>query len=173
MPLFPVMRLLLPVAAIVMITGCTPVNTTSYSAKARTTYTWRVEYDSPGDRTPARIEDFASTSLITYNSVRSEEAVTGPDEQGLFWPALPAKPTVDEIEKRDTNSNEKPGQPLLHKSATYEVSYTRDGKDVTAPTNYDVYRTVSKNAATQVPLKFILGVDDTRVEKAEPINAVK
>jgi hypothetical protein len=168
MPLFPIVRPLFSLAAIAMIVGCTPVNTSNYSATARTTYTWRVEYDNGSDRAPARIEDFESTSLLTYNGIRSEQAVTGPDEQGLFWPALPPKPTVDAIEQRSPNFNEKPGPPLLNKTTTYEVSYNRQGQNVTVPTNYDVYRTIVKCAATQTPLKFTLGVDDNRVEKAEP-----
>jgi hypothetical protein len=155
---------------IVGISGCTPVNTTNYSATARTTYVWRVEYDAPGDRTPARQEDFASTTVLSYNGVRPDDAVTGPDERGLFWPALPPQPTVDSIEQRDTNPNEKPGTPLLNKIEAYEVSYNRDGQNVTVPTNYDVYRTIVKNAARQTPLKFTLGLDDRRVEKAEPSN---
>jgi hypothetical protein len=165
---FPVLHLLVPAATIGLLIGCTPVNTADYSAKAITTYVWRVEYDNGNTRTPDRIEDFTSTALTTYNSVKPEDAVTGPDEKGLYWPALPPKPTLDEVEKRA--SNEKPGAPLLHQIDRYEVSYNREGKNVTVPTNYDVYRTVSQNAKTQTPLKFILGVDDQRVEKAELSN---
>jgi hypothetical protein len=168
MTLFPIGRALFPIAAIALIAGCSPVNTTNYSATAHTKYTWQVEYDNGADRTPGRIHDFAMTNLITYNGVRPEQAVTGPDEQGLFWPALPPKPGVDAIENYDTNPNEKPGPPLLNKTVDYEVTYNRDGQNVTVSTNYDVYRTIVKNAATQTPLKFTLGIDDKRVEKAEP-----
>jgi hypothetical protein len=164
---FPVLHWLCPVATIGLLFGCTPVNTADYSAKAITTYIWRVEYNDGNDRVPDRIEDFTTTSLTTYNSVKPEDAVTGPDDRGLYWPALPPKPTLDEIEKRTKAANEKPGAPLLHQADRYEVSYNREGKNVTVPTNYDVYRTVSQNAKTQTPLRFILGVDDQRVEKAE------
>jgi hypothetical protein len=170
MVMFPAIRPLFPMVSLLLTIGCTPVNTSNYSAKATTTYVWRVEYDNGNDRTPARIADFASTSLVTYNSVKPEDAVTGPDEQGLYWPALPPKPTVDEIEKSLKDTNEKPSAPLLHKTESYQVSYNREGKDVIVPTNYDVYRAISKNAKTQTPLKFILGVDDQRVEKVEPIG---
>lgn len=163
---------MLPVAAIVWTTGCTPVNTADYSATAKTTYTWRVEYDNGNDRVPGRIEDFGSTALITYNGVKPEGAVTGPDEQGLYWPALPPKPSIDEVEKRNTAYNEEPQAPLLHKEVTYEITYNREGQTVTVPTNFDVYRTIVKNAKDQKPLKFILGVDDQRVEKAEPIEGL-
>ncbi len=171
MPLLSPLRLLFPIVTIGLITSCTPVNTTNYSATARTTYTWRVEYDSGSDRALGRQEDFDSTSLITYNGVRPDQAVTGPDERGLFWPALPPKPTVDAIEQRDTDPNEKPGPPLLQKTEKYEVSYNRDGQNVTVPTNYDVYRTIVKHAANQTPLKFTLGVDDRRVEQAAPATS--
>ncbi|MBE9029790.1 hypothetical protein IQ266_08625 [filamentous cyanobacterium LEGE 11480] len=153
-----------------MLVGCTPVNTANYSATAKTTYVWRVEYDNGSDRTPGRLEDFGTTSLITYNGVKPDGAVTGPDEKGLFWPKLPPKPNVDEIEKRNTAYNEEPKSPLLHKNVTYKVTYDREGQNVTVPTNYDVYRTIVKNAKTQTPLKFTLGVDDNRVEKAVPIS---
>ncbi|NJN48726.1 MAG: hypothetical protein HC805_01615 [Alkalinema sp. RL_2_19] len=171
MTFLPNIRIFTPIAAIVMLIGCTPVNTADYSATAKTTYIWRVEYDNGSDRTPGRIEAFATTNLVTYNGVKPDGAVTGPDEQGLFWPALPPKPTVDAIEQRNTAYNEAPKAPLLHKDVTYNVTYNRAGETVTVPTNYDVYRTIVKNAKTQTPLKFTLGIDDKRVEKAEPIDS--
>lgn len=152
------------------LTACDTVTTTQYEATALTTYTWQVEYAiSPSDSSRSRVEEFSSTSLLNRNGIEPEMAVTGPDDRGLWWPALPPRPTVDEIEAK-TQPSETARTPELIKSVEYEITYQADNQTQTLPTNYDVYREVVKAYPNQIPLELILGINQGSVEKAEPQN---
>lgn len=96
-------------------------------------------------------------------------AVTGPDDRGLWWPALPPRPTVDEIEAK-TQPSEIARTPELIKSVEYQMTYQAENQTQTLPTNYDVYREVVKAYPNQIPLELILGINQGSVEKAEPQN---
>jgi len=148
--------------------GCSNVTSNQYEATALVTLTWKVEYslNRTTDKNP-RVELFASTSLVNRNGIKPEGAVTGPDERGLWWPALPPKPTLDELEKLEKN-DEKPSNPELLREVKYEITYRDHDQKVTLPTNYEVYRQVAKTYPTQTPLNLTLGVNDASVEKAEP-----
>lgn len=149
--------------------GCTMQTTNQYEATARTTYTWQVRYyanQSRRDR-DARLESLASTSLLSRNGEKPESAVIGPDDKGLWWPAIPPKPTLDEIEKRQ-RSYETASPPELLQKVDYQISYNNGEKMVSLPTNHDVYREVVKAYPTRTPLELTLGVEDRSVEKAEP-----
>ena len=148
--------------------GCSNVTSNQYEATALVTLTWKVEYslNRTTDKNP-RVELFASTSLVNRNGIKPEGAVTGPDERGLWWPALPPKPTLDELEKLEKN-DEKPSNPELLREVKYEITYRDHDQKVTLPTNYEVYRQVAKTYSTQTPLSLTLGVNDASVEKAEP-----
>lgn len=151
------------------IAACEPVTTnfatTDYSATANVTYTWQVRYnrddgrDRPND---TRLEKFASVSLENQNGVRPGPAVTGPDEAGLWWPELPPKPTVDEVESRQQD-NEQPESPELIKSVDYTLTVDQAGQQKTLPTSYKVYRQAVKAHANQRPLEVILGPQDGSV----------
>ena len=71
------------------LTGCDTVVADQYEATALVTYTWQVEYRPKGpnpDRPrTGRQEKFASVSLLNRNGVQPDGAVTGPDDQGLWW----------------------------------------------------------------------------------------
>ncbi|MBW4663099.1 MAG: hypothetical protein KME01_02690 [Chroococcus sp. CMT-3BRIN-NPC107] len=139
-----------------------------YEATALTTYTWQVEYAvNPGSDNLTRLETFASTSLLNRNGIKPENAVTDPDDKGLWWAALPPRPTVDEIEQRQKFS-QKPTIPQLIKSVDYRLSYTAGNQQQTLPTNYQVYRQVVKAYAQKAPLQLTLGVNNDTVEKAQP-----
>ena len=143
----------------------TNVYTSDYSATATVTYTWHVRYnrDSGQDRpNDTRIEKFASVSLENQNGVRPGLAVTGPDEKGLWWPQLPPKPTVDDIEAR-LDKNERPEAPELIKSVDYTLTVDQAGQQRTLPTSYEVYREAVKAHANQRPLEVILGPQDGSV----------
>ncbi len=148
---------------LVAIAACEPITTnfytTDYSATATVTYTWQVRYnkatgqDRPND---TRLEKFASVSLENQNGVRPGLAVTGPDDQGLWWPQLPPKPTVDEVEAR-LDKNERAEAPELIRSVAYILTVDQAGQQQTLPTSYKVYRQVVKAHANQRPLEVILG----------------
>ena len=139
--------------------------TSDYSATATVTYTWHVRYNraDPRDRpNDTRVEKFDSISLDNQNGVRPGLAVTGPDEKGLWWPQLPPKPTVDDIESR-LGDNENPSAPEIIKSVDYSLTIDQAGQQRTLPTSYKVYRQAVKAHAEQRPLEVILGPQDGSV----------
>lgn len=151
----------------IALTSCSTVTTTEYEATAKTTYTWQVEYSTnPSKDNLTRFETFAVSSLLNRNGIKPANAVTGPDERGLWWAALPPRPTVDEIEQRQ-KPLEKPSTPQLIKSVDYQLTYRSDEQQRTLPTNYQVYRQVVKAYPQKAPLQLTLGVNDDSVEKAE------
>ena len=151
-----------------LIPGCANVITTRYEATALVTYTWQVQYNSNPDKPIRdRREKFASTSLLNRNGERPDDAVTGPDDKGLWWPALPPRPTVDEIEA-EKRSGDEVEQPQLIKSVDYNITYEDEGREVTLPTNYSVYRQVVKAYPEQKPLELTIAGDENFVTKADP-----
>ncbi|EKF02030.1 MULTISPECIES: hypothetical protein [unclassified Tolypothrix] len=145
------------------LSSCSTVSSSDYEATALTTYTWRVKYiNEPSPE----FENFATTSLLNRNGIKPEGAVTGPDDRGLWWPALPPRPTVSEVEQRKKPQQEV-SQPELLKTVEYKVSYKVGSEQKIFPTNYDVYREVVKAYPSRIPLSFTLGVNDDTVEKAE------
>lgn len=147
--------------------GCTTLLTQDYEATAVTTYTWFVEYITDENKVNGtRIERFGSSSLINTNGTMPELAVTGPDDRGLWWPDLPPRPTVDELEARQRPSEEI-GDVELNKSVDYSLTYQANGETVTLPADYSVYRAAVKAHQDNRPLELTLGVADSTVEKAE------
>jgi hypothetical protein len=65
---------------------------------------------------------------------------------------------------------EQASTPELIKSVEYQLSYRQGDRQVTLPTNYQVYRQVVKAYPTRTPLQLTLGVTDKSVEKAEPMK---
>jgi hypothetical protein len=153
----------------ILLTSCSTVTTNQYEATARTTYTWQVKYsiNPTSDRSP-RFETFASTSLVNRNGQKPAEAVRGPDDRGLWWPALPPRPTIDQVEQRQ-RPQELATTPELLKSVEYQLTYRQGDQQRTLPTNYQVYRQVVKAYPSQT-LRLTLGVNNNSVEKAEPIK---
>lgn len=151
----------------IALTSCSTVTTTEYEATAKTTYTWQVEYSTNASKDNlTRFETFAVSSLLNRNGIKPANAVTGPDDRGLWWAALPPRPTVDEIEQRQ-KSLEKPSTPQLIKSVDYQLTYQAGEQKRTLPTNYQVYRQVVKAYPQKAPLQLTLGVNDDTVEKAQ------
>lgn len=150
----------------IFLASCSTVTTTQYEATARTTYTWQVEYFvNQSNDNLTRYETFATSSLLNRNGIKPENAVTGPDDKGLWWAALPPRPTVDEIEQRQ--KSQKPGSPQLIKSVDYRLTYTAGNQQQTLPANYQVYRQVVKAYPQKTPLQLTLGVNNDTVEKAQ------
>jgi hypothetical protein len=154
----------------VTLSGCDTVTTNQYEATALTTMTWQVQYftSSANEKQP-RFEEFASNSLLNRNGEKPKEAVLGPDDKGLWWSALPPRPSIDEVEQRQ-KSGEEPSKPEILRNVKYEMTYQQDGQTVTLPTNYDVYRQVAKAYPSRKPLQLTLGVNNASVTKAEPIQ---
>ncbi len=146
------------------LTGCNNILTDRYEATALVTYTWQVPYSNKREKF-LRQETFATNSLLNRNGQKPEGAVTGPDDKGLWWPALPPRPTVSEIEQKQ-QTNETPTAPELLKNIEYELTYQVGEGTVTLPTNHQVYREVAKAYPSRLPLKFTLGVGDASVDQA-------
>lgn len=155
------------VALLTTLTSCTNLTVNQYEATALTSYTWQVKYaDNLANVKLPRFETFATTFLLNRNGLKPNGAVTGPDDQGLWWPALPKRPTVDEVEQRKGLQQEA-SKPELLKSVKYEITYEAGAQRRTLPTNYDVYRQVVKSYPSRAPLELTLGVNENSVEKAE------
>lgn len=146
------------------LTSCNNILTDRYEATALVTYTWQVSYAHKREKFP-RQETFATNSLLNRNGQKPVGAVTGPDDQGLWWPALPPRPTVEQIEQKQ-QLNETPGSPELLKKVAYQLTYQVGEETVTLPTNHQVYREVALSYPSRLPLKFTLGVGDASVDRA-------
>ena len=139
-----------------------------YEATAEATYTWRVNYtpDPSGDKR-GRYQEFESASLINVNGEKPEGAVLQ-DDKSIWWPKLPPKPTVDDLEAGKKKSYEKIGKPELLRQVEYRVKFNKDGERLNLPTNHSVYRQVAKNYP-DIPLNFTMGVNNGSVTKATPV----
>ncbi|NJL09238.1 MAG: hypothetical protein HC908_00405 [Calothrix sp. SM1_7_51] len=163
-------RLLFLLLFSAVITSCSNVTTSQYEATALTTYTWQVKYANNLASEPLpRLSEFATTSLLNHNGLKPSGAVTGPDDRGLWWAALPPRPTVDEVEQRK-GSQQEASTPELLKSVKYQLTYGVGAQQRTLPTNYEVYRQVVKAYPSRTPLELTLGVGENSVEKAETIG---
>jgi hypothetical protein len=162
--------LLVSTCVAVVLSSCDTVTTDQYEATALTTLTWQVQYSiNPVTDNQPRFEEFASNSLLNRNGEKPKDAVIGPDDKGLWWPKLPPRPTIDEVEQRQ-KSGEEASKPELLRNVKYEMTYQQDGQKVTLPTNYDVYRQVARAYPSRKPLQLTLGVNNGSVTKAEPIQ---
>lgn len=168
----PKLIFLLPTVAVLTtltLSSCSTLTTDQYEATALTSYTWQIKVaDDLAKENLARFETFATTSLLNRNGLKPSGAVTGPDDKGLWWPALPPRPSVDEVEQR--KKHQQASNPELLKSVKYELNYRVGEQQRTLPTNYEVYRQVVKAYPSRTPLQLTLGLNDNSVEKAEPVG---
>jgi hypothetical protein len=152
------------------LTSCSTTTAEQYEATALTSYSWQVKYANNLTSEPRpRIETFATTSVLNRNGVKPSGEIIGPDDRGLWWPTLPPRPSVDEVEQRK-RPQEEIGKPELVKDVKYKLTYGVGNSQQTLPTNYDVYRQVVKAYPQKTPLELTLGVNDNSVEKAEPVS---
>ena len=152
---------------VMMVAGCTNLLTNDYEATAITTYVWQVEYSGQSDRPlDRRLERFATTSLTNVDGIQPDAAVSGPDDQGLWWPAVPPRPTVDDLEAGQKDG-ETVGTPELIKQVDYTLSFYLDGGQQTLPADYSVYRQAVKGKQDQRSLELTLGPAEKSVTKAE------
>ena len=153
----------------VAIAACNQTTLNTYEATATVTYTWQATYtprssqDRPND---TRIEQFESASLVNQNGLEPPAAVTGPDEKGLWWPALPPEPNVDALESRQ-QADERYSPPELIKSVDYAITVDQAGTATTLPTNYEVYRAAARAYPDQRSLDITYGPGDESVINAK------
>lgn len=146
------------------------ITTGTYEATAKVTYTWQVEYAESFDKAQTiRRETFASTSLVNRNGLKPDEAVTGPDDLGLYWPALPPRPTAEELENAKATPTERREDPQLLKSVDYAITFDYDGQRRTLPTHASVYRTAAKAFANEQALELTLGPGEKNVGDARAL----
>lgn len=152
------------------IAGCQEVVTDDFEAMAVTTYTWRAEYSpqgvSPDRPREGRMETFETNSLVNTNGQPTVDPTGDRDENGIWWPALPPKPTVEDLEARQ-KEGEVFSEPLIEKSVKYSLKFDKTGETVTLPTDFSVYRQAVKAYEADRPLKLLLGAQDAYVQKAE------
>jgi len=152
------------------LTSCSTASVEQYEATALTSYTWQVKYANNLTNSPQpRIESFGTASLLNRNGLKPAGAVIGPDDRGLWWPTLPPRPSIDELEQRK-KPQEEAGKPELQKTVKYQITYGVGEQQKTLPTNYDVYRQVVKAYPSKNPLELTFGLNDDSVEKAEPVS---
>jgi hypothetical protein len=152
------------------VASCSEVVTQDYEAIAVTTYTWRAEY-TPQGVTPdrpreGRIETFETNSLVNMNGEPTVDATGERDETGIWWPALPPKPTVEDLEARQ-QAGEVFSEPLIDQRVEYSLTFEQTGETVTLPTDASVYRQAVQAYERDRPLKLLLGAQDAYVQQAE------
>ena len=120
------LHLLIPCAIAAVLASCSsgrqPLEVTQCEAAvARATYRWQVTFSPRGtsrDGIDERREMFGESTLITRNGEAPLRSATGPDENGVWWPELPERPSAREMEARaetlETHSN-----PVLVRSVDY------------------------------------------------------
>ncbi|MBF2004924.1 hypothetical protein ACF3DV_29195 [Chlorogloeopsis fritschii PCC 9212] len=166
--IFSLLTLVVPITLTLI--GCSTPTTDEYEATALTSYTWQVKYayNLTNEKSP-RVETFATTSLLNRNGLKPSGTAIGPDDKGLWWPTLPPRPSVDEVEQRQ-KPQEEASKPELLKAVEYKITYRVGDQKRTLPTNYQVYRQVVKAYPSRTPLQLTLGIGDNSVEKAEPVR---
>jgi len=146
---------------LVVLSSCTPsgdpiAKTSCTQAIAEATYTWRVNYwtSRTGGPNAQRWEEFDSTSLTTFNAKKPEGAVTGPDDNEVWYPALPKRPTPDEMdERREPGESQDPPEMLT------TVNYSLDCADGKLKADKNIYRQVAKavKASESANVNYTLG----------------
>ena len=152
----------------IVLAACEDMVVRDYEAIATATVTWRVPYEVPGDRLE-RYEEFASASVVNLNGEKPEESLPEADDKGVWWPKLPPRPGVDEIEER-AESGETPGRPEALREVKYALKFEKDTKIVELPTNYATYRQAVRARRDGKALDLTLGPREGSVTKAEPVE---
>jgi hypothetical protein len=116
------------IVTLLTLTSCNSNNeiistTQCQTAIAIATQTWEVEYyisKTSGGFNTRRTQPFQSNTLTNVNGVKPIDAVTGPDDEGVWWAALPPRPTADEVDQ-NRQVGEQRDSPLLQRSVKYQL----------------------------------------------------
>lgn len=126
---FQLSSLLMVGASCWMLGSCTPEGdpiskTPCHQATAIATQTWEVDYyinKTSGGANNQRTQTFEGNTLTNINGESPVGAKYGPDNDGIWWAALPTKPTADEVDaNRQTGEQNDP--PQLQKSVKYRLT---------------------------------------------------
>ena len=112
------------------------------TATAIATQTWEVDYyisKTSGGLNSRRTRSFQSNTLTNMNGEKPANAVSGSDDEGVWWAALPPRPTADEVDQnRDIQEQNDP--PMLQRSVDYQLRC----EEKTLLTDALLYREVSR-----------------------------
>lgn len=111
-------------AAILPLSSCSMIpQTRCLSSVAIATQTWEVNYyinKTSGGFNTQRIRSFQSNTLTNLNGEKPIDAVSGPDDNGVWWGAIPPRPTADEVDQqRELQEFNDP--PQLQRSIDYQL----------------------------------------------------
>jgi hypothetical protein len=133
--------------SLLILSGCSSPNsifpqTHCGTAIAIATQTWEVNYytnKTAGGLNAQRRQSFQSNRLINFNSEKPENAASGPDDTGIWWAALPPRPTIDEIDQhRELQEQNDP--PRLQREVTYQLGCDKSRLS----TNAQLYREAAR-----------------------------
>lgn len=96
------------------------------SAIAEVTQVWRVTYYT--NRTHlnpnnVRVEEFGKTQLTNRNGEKPVDAASGPNAEGVWFPAIPLEPTSEEIEN-ERQFGERYDPPELNRTVKFTLQCT-------------------------------------------------
>ena len=116
----------LSIGVALLLSSCTPSGQIISRTRCRTaiaiaTQTWEVEYyiSNSGSLNSQR-QAFQSNTLTNYNGEKPAAAASGPDDNGVWWAALPPRPTADEVDQYH-QSQELNNPPRLQRSVNYQL----------------------------------------------------
>jgi hypothetical protein len=92
------------------------------TAIAIATQTWEVNYyinKTSGGLNTQRIQPFQSNTITNLNGEKPVNAVSV-DDDGVWWGAIPPRPTADEVDQR-RDLQERNDSPQLQRSVTYQL----------------------------------------------------
>lgn len=115
------------IAAFLALNGCTEKNrliptTQCNAAIAIATQTWEVNYyinKTSGGLNTQRKQAFQRNTLTNLNGEKPVDGVSS-DDNGIWWAALPPRPTVDEMDQH-RQLQEQNDPPLLQRSVDYQL----------------------------------------------------
>lgn len=133
------------------LSSCTPKNeivskTHCTTAVAEATQTWEVEYyisKTSGGLNSRRTQQFQGNTLTNLNGTKPQGAASGPDDNGVWWAALPPRPNADEVD-RNRQPQERNDPPLLQRSVNYQLRC----EDGTLSTDAQTYREAARALRT-------------------------
>jgi len=130
-------------AAVLPLSSCSLIpQARCLSAVAIATQTWEVNYyinKTSGGFNTQRIRAFQSNILTNLNGEKPIDAVSGPDDNGVWWGAIPPRPTADEVDQR-RELQEFNDPPQLQRSVDYQLRC----EDRTLSTDAPSYREAAR-----------------------------
>jgi hypothetical protein len=158
-------------AVFLALNGCSGKNglipqTRCDSAIAIATQTWEATYyisKTAGGLNTQRSQSFQSNTLTNVDGKQPDNAVSI-DDNGIWWAALPPRPTADEVDQyRQTQEQNDP--PQLQRSVEYQLRCENGTLKTDAPTYREASRAIR---AGQIVRVSHLGDRALKIEAQEP-----